>query len=203
MGELLAVKNGDEAINLFVESDRVYQDLINDLKFFHVDQNNHLNNKIDNNNNNKIENNLNNISNNNKDLNNEDDHKIEINNDDNNLNKIDKIIKKEGKEWGVKVIIRKWDEKTTLEFEFRVFVFMRKVTGISQYNLDIFYPNLQGKEEEIKKKIVDHHLSISDQIPFENYVIDYLLVGDYLRVIELNPFVRILFYFCYLLIILN
>ena len=172
MGELLAVKNGDEAINLFVESDRVYQDLINDLKFYHVDQNNHLKNKIDNNNNNNNNNdNIENNLNNNKDLNNEGDHKIEINNannDDNNLNKKDKIIKKEGKEWGVKVIIRKWDKKTTLEFEFRVFVFMRKVTGISQYNLDIFYPNLQGKEEEIKKKIVDHHLSISDQIPFEN-----------------------------------
>ena len=102
--------------------------------------------------------------------------------------------------WGMNVVIREWDDHTNIQFEFRVFVCLGKVNAIAQYNPYCFYPGLFGREEEIKNRIVEHHQGIKDQIPYATYVIDYLVVGEYVKVVELNPFVSKIYYYPFALI---
>lgn len=90
--------------------------------------------------------------------------------------------------WGMNVVIREWDNRTNIQFEFRVFVSLGKVNAIAQYNPYCFYPALEGRQEEIKNRIVAHHEGIKHLLPYATYVIDYLVVGDYVKVVELNPF---------------
>jgi hypothetical protein len=162
MGEILCIKNAEEAVTLLLHSERSLQDLRYELKF----------------------------ANNNKNSNDD--------GDDGGHRQIESgIINNEGgiPQWDMNFVLREWDNRTNIGYEFRVFVCMGRITAISQYNQYCFYPHLQGKQQEIKSKIMNHHDTIVDVVPYSTYVIDYLVVGDYVRVVELNPFVCFLFFF--------
>ena len=137
-----------------------------------------------NNNNNKIENNLNDNLNNNN------------NEKENNLNNEKKSFQ---------VCVREWCN-FEVKFEFRAFVYKKKLTAITQYNEFCFFfdllddiPSLSSFiKSEIEEKIVNI-------IPLNNLVIDIILVNNNnnninnndnngnnqrweLKVVEINPF---------------
>ena len=91
-------------------------------------------------------------------------------------------------EFSMQIIIRKW--ATILpEYEFRVFILNRKLTGCTQYYPWLFLPELLGREDEIKTKIRLFWEEIQHLIPSEHITLDIVFDKDLekITIIEVNP----------------
>ena len=101
------------------------------------------------------------------------------------------------------IAIRKWNDDVPYNSfgEFRCFVHNKQLNAITQYLSMIKFKELQGKEEVIKRKILNFFDIIKDDIKQESFVIDFLLINidkpkndinvtsfDDIFIIELNPF---------------
>ena len=81
-----------------------------------------------------------------------------------------------------------------MQHEFRVFVYNRKVTAITQYNEYCYFPLLAEQKsavQDIILQFVDNELL--QRVSLNNLVIDVILVKDghgnlMVKVIEINPF---------------
>lgn len=110
------------------------------------------------------------------------------------------------------IVIRHF-HKITVEFEFRAFVYNRKLTGITQYNEFCFFPilktEIKEKEDILLINIIIEEFKIIfnkliETIPLKHFIIDFIFapkdfnynnfsnkinVDDYkIYIIELNPF---------------
>jgi len=52
----------------------------------------------------------------------------------------------------------------------------------------MLYPHLQGKEQDIVDKIVLYYKEMQDALMYDNCVVDFVIIGDQIKVIEINPF---------------
>eukprot|EP01130_Rhizamoeba_saxonica_P014509 TRINITY_DN6350_c0_g1_i1.p1 TRINITY_DN6350_c0_g1~~TRINITY_DN6350_c0_g1_i1.p1 ORF type:complete len:231 (-),score=48.90 TRINITY_DN6350_c0_g1_i1:50-742(-) len=87
----------------------------------------------------------------------------------------------------VEILLREWVPMNPM-MEFRGFMYNRKLTAISQYCYYHFSQELVDRKEELKNLISDFFYSIVDRIPMDNAIVDFLVDGDQVLIIELNPF---------------
>jgi len=86
------------------------------------------------------------------------------------------------------VIVRLWED-IPLENEFRAFVFDHKLTAISQYFTQIYFPQLVEHKTEMLQQIKQFWLSCKDAFEYEKFVIDFAIKRDGNAVVlELNPY---------------
>eukprot|EP01089_Gocevia_fonbrunei_P008182 TRINITY_DN19853_c0_g1_i1.p1 TRINITY_DN19853_c0_g1~~TRINITY_DN19853_c0_g1_i1.p1 ORF type:complete len:437 (+),score=59.04 TRINITY_DN19853_c0_g1_i1:118-1428(+) len=91
----------------------------------------------------------------------------------------------------IALILREWMNQIPQDHEFRCYVHNKQLNAISQYHCYYRFEALQNVEhaEKIKETIVKYHDQIKDYLPFPSYVIDVVVLEDYVcQVIELNPF---------------
>lgn len=91
------------------------------------------------------------------------------------------------------LVVRRYDVDIDPALEFRAFVRNHKLTAVSQYE-EFYYPNLSSRQEELKSRIADFFTSVVSPIVQKtnclpaSYVVDFALIGESLKVIEINPF---------------
>eukprot|EP00026_Physarum_polycephalum_P010267 Phypoly_transcript_10424.p1 GENE.Phypoly_transcript_10424~~Phypoly_transcript_10424.p1 ORF type:complete len:433 (+),score=73.40 Phypoly_transcript_10424:114-1301(+) len=90
-------------------------------------------------------------------------------------------------DWDMKFIVREF-VSLDVSYEFRGFACKNTLTAISQYNNLCYYPHFQDKEQAIVDKIVEFYKTICADIKYIAYVIDFVIIGDVVKVIEINPF---------------
>eukprot|EP00026_Physarum_polycephalum_P011495 Phypoly_transcript_11725.p1 GENE.Phypoly_transcript_11725~~Phypoly_transcript_11725.p1 ORF type:complete len:383 (+),score=41.64 Phypoly_transcript_11725:21-1169(+) len=97
------------------------------------------------------------------------------------------ILNRFSENWKMQIIIREFVELDP-SYEFRGFVCNKVLTALTQYNELCFYPHIQGREVELANRIVTFFLTVRDHIPFNTCVVDFIILGDEIKIIELNPF---------------
>jgi len=92
------------------------------------------------------------------------------------------------------LIVREW-KNIPLESEFRVFVHEQKITAISQYFTQLYFPSLIDRKDELEQEIIQFWQTIHALLPptLKTYVIDFAWVvapdvPKQMIVLELNPF---------------
>jgi len=75
------------------------------------------------------------------------------------------------------IIIREWEDILP-EWEFRVFVFNREITSITQYYKMCFVPGMYEKKDDIVAIIRNLFNLVIDNIPEDNFTIDFALSPD-------------------------
>ncbi|EFC47607.1 hypothetical protein NAEGRDRAFT_57308 [Naegleria gruberi] len=103
--------------------------------------------------------------------------------------------------WNVFFVLRKWIPNHNIQYEFRTFVYNRKLCAISQYNDALFFEDLCNHKDLYLKAMLNFFEKIKDEIPFDNSVMDlviYPLSSDEeklhdmdnlnVQVLEFNPF---------------
>jgi len=92
------------------------------------------------------------------------------------------------KAFSIKIIVREFKPMDP-SMEFRVFIFKRKITAISQYCYHLYFPHLVKNKNIYKEKIEAFYDQVKDIIPQELCVMDVLILpDDEIKIIELNPF---------------
>jgi hypothetical protein len=79
--------------------------------------------------------------------------------------------------------------------EFRGFAYNKKLTAVCQYYTACYFPSIVEHKKEISKRIQRFFKNIADKIPMPNFVVDIAVFEDHIKIIELNPWVRILIFF--------
>ncbi|KAL6063826.1 ATP-grasp domain-containing protein [Balamuthia mandrillaris] len=92
--------------------------------------------------------------------------------------------------WKMKVVIRRWVDGIDVGNEYRGFVCCDQLTALCQYNDLCFYPALVGNEEKVVEGIVDVWLKARERLNllYQAYIIDFVIVGTSVYIIEINPF---------------
>jgi len=97
----------------------------------------------------------------------------------------------DSEKFDLQVVIREWVVIPN-EYEFRGFVYNRKLTAISSYNRVVFWPQLPALKSEIETRLISYWKSIESKISphLTNFIIDFAFTEDLKRVfiVELNPF---------------
>lgn len=93
------------------------------------------------------------------------------------------------------VVVREFAE-IPLHAEFRVFVHKRQMTAASQYFSELYFEELQGKEDEIRERLVQFFQKIDKSLPqeYQSFILDVcvdLSTAENTKLIELNPFGRL------------
>lgn len=89
--------------------------------------------------------------------------------------------------WNMNLIVREY-MAFDVSMEFRGFVCKKVLTALSQYNDMCYYTTLKSKEQWIVDKIFNFFLTVRDLIPYDAYIIDFVIMENSVRIIELNPF---------------
>jgi len=90
--------------------------------------------------------------------------------------------------FNIKIIVREFTPMDP-SMEFRVFIFKRKITAISQYCYHLYFPHLVSNKNIYKEEIEKFYEKVKDLIPQELCVMDVLILPDgNIKIIELNPF---------------
>eukprot|EP01127_Copromyxa_protea_P022613 TRINITY_DN8208_c0_g1_i2.p1 TRINITY_DN8208_c0_g1~~TRINITY_DN8208_c0_g1_i2.p1 ORF type:complete len:584 (-),score=135.50 TRINITY_DN8208_c0_g1_i2:21-1772(-) len=100
-----------------------------------------------------------------------------------------RLEKTEKKKWCMNIVVREWSTIRP-EFEFRTFVFGKRITAITHYYKFLFVEEIVLYEKKIAELILDYfENSIVGLVPLENYVIDFTVDPHtgFIKVIELNP----------------
>eukprot|EP00455_Lapot_gusevi_P008997 TRINITY_DN13990_c0_g1_i4.p1 TRINITY_DN13990_c0_g1~~TRINITY_DN13990_c0_g1_i4.p1 ORF type:complete len:187 (+),score=35.58 TRINITY_DN13990_c0_g1_i4:88-648(+) len=100
----------------------------------------------------------------------------------------------------MRLIVREFNQ-FDVELEFRGFVYNSRLTGLTQYNECVFFPNLVQRKEEVEQSIRSQFETVLMPLlnnHLTNYVVDFILIsqtpqqGKYsnlkLYVVEVNPF---------------
>jgi len=88
------------------------------------------------------------------------------------------------------LVFREWDPRipSRQQYEFRGFVFNRKLNALTQYHDYLFFPEIVARKDEIERQIRDYFEQIHDRLPHQHYLIDFVICSDReIKVIELNP----------------
>lgn len=98
--------------------------------------------------------------------------------------------KSENDQWSTSIILRQWEPNLKQENEFRLFVQKNELKAISQYNPYCFYPNLNDNSrlENLKDMMARFVKKVDSKIEVDTYILDIGILGDHIKVIELNPF---------------
>jgi len=93
--------------------------------------------------------------------------------------------------WNMKIIIREFTPMP-LHGEYRGFVHNKKLTAVSQYYSDSFFPHLPKISEEVLKRIAEYYDKAANPlINLDSYIIDFVVFDDMsIKIVELNPFSR-------------
>jgi len=95
--------------------------------------------------------------------------------------------------WNLQLAVRKWIEHN-ISMEFRGFVFQRQLTALSQYFDMLYLPEVVSQKSKLLKLIQKKFDEISNVIPYDNCVVDFVVIGDEehpsVLVIEFNPWNR-------------
>ncbi|KAL0476368.1 gamma-glutamylcyclotransferase [Acrasis kona] len=88
------------------------------------------------------------------------------------------------------IVLRRWHEGMSLEYEFRVFVNHNKITAISQYDHYCEYPDLVAIKDQVQSLIIEKWSQVHQHIGQESYVIDFSYDPNKKTIvmIELSPF---------------
>jgi hypothetical protein len=80
-------------------------------------------------------------------------------------------------------------DRRNLKSEFRVFIFKRQWTGLTQYNEYIVDKYLLKNKESILKSIKDffQNENLLERIPYENCVLDLIFIENQVYICEINP----------------
>jgi len=99
-------------------------------------------------------------------------------------------VESEKHNWGMKLVVRKWDDRVYLGNEFRGFVCNGKLTAFCQYNDTCYYSHLLNKEKELREKLRLYWEKIAPMLSgYPVAVVDFvLLYKNEIKVVEINPF---------------
>jgi hypothetical protein len=92
--------------------------------------------------------------------------------------------------WNMQLIVREFDDNVELRNEFRGFVYNNQLNALSQYDKEVYYQDLFENKDDISAKIgLYWEEKIQDLLKdFKNYIIDFVIIENSVKVIELNPF---------------
>ena len=89
------------------------------------------------------------------------------------------------------IVLREWNNDLSLDYEFRVFVYNKRITAISQYDLYGLFPHLIEEKEKIKKLIHDFwEKEVKNKIKYPFYIVDFGYINGNIIFIELSPFLQ-------------
>jgi len=92
----------------------------------------------------------------------------------------------------IQVVLREWKEAIPISNEFRGFVWKGKLNAIGQYYHIFSFPELFGREEEIKENINKlFEEKLKQRLPkiLEDCIVDFAFFDkDNIKIVELNPF---------------
>jgi len=93
----------------------------------------------------------------------------------------------------VNVVLRVWEKRLNHRMEFRAFVSKGRLTAISQYNHDCYFPEVARRKEDIRVLLVSYWESeVKARVPLADYIVDFAVLGlledRRVAVVELNPF---------------
>jgi hypothetical protein len=91
-------------------------------------------------------------------------------------------------DFSMKIVVRKWYDILP-EWEFKCFIYARKLTAISQYH-SIFVPEIVKKKAVIEKNIRNFFNSIRRLIKEENYIIDIAIMPERIYLVDLNHWIE-------------
>eukprot|EP00462_Mataza_sp_D1_P006260 CAMPEP_0175122826 /NCGR_PEP_ID=MMETSP0087-20121206/1919_1 /TAXON_ID=136419 /ORGANISM="Unknown Unknown, Strain D1" /LENGTH=540 /DNA_ID=CAMNT_0016404481 /DNA_START=30 /DNA_END=1650 /DNA_ORIENTATION=+ len=88
------------------------------------------------------------------------------------------------------IVLRKWEARLLLEYEFRCFVWKGKITAISQYDHYCVYPHLAAQQLAIKNAITAHWRKFHHAVGQESYCADLVYFPDTKKamLVEISPF---------------
>jgi gamma-glutamylcyclotransferase (GGCT)/AIG2-like uncharacterized protein YtfP len=92
------------------------------------------------------------------------------------------------------IVLREWDPRLRLEFEFRAFIHDNVITAISQYDHYCVYPSLAGREKGIEEAIKEFHSTMHDSVGVASYCADFACIpvegcdGYEVTLVEISPF---------------
>ena len=91
------------------------------------------------------------------------------------------------------LIMMEWNESIDLKYEFRIFVYNKKITGISQQSKKLF--NFTQDELDLIELSLNKFIesNIVENLPYDTFILDtYIHINQdkdgYCKIIEINPF---------------
>ncbi|PRP85353.1 hypothetical protein PROFUN_07061 [Planoprotostelium fungivorum] len=86
--------------------------------------------------------------------------------------------------WGEpeQIVLRQFDPRIKLEYEFRAFIFRGKMTAISQYDHYCVYPQLKEEKDKIERAIRGIWTIAHPLVGYSNYIMDFCYFS------EISPF---------------
>ncbi|KAH3760894.1 DNA repair protein RAD51B [Pelomyxa schiedti] len=91
--------------------------------------------------------------------------------------------------WKINFVVREWQELYP-EYEFRAFIYNRKMTALSHYYKFCFVPGVVANKEQIKSRILEFFNGVvCERVPFDTYVADFAYNPhtNAVWLVELNP----------------
>lgn len=90
----------------------------------------------------------------------------------------------------LKLVVRSFDDTVVAATEFRGFVWNSKFVCVTQYFHQLYFEELQGKENQVAKDLQDFFKVIQDNIKIPCYMMDLTWFGDERKpmLVEVNPF---------------
>lgn len=94
------------------------------------------------------------------------------------------------KQYDMKLIVRDFSRDVDLKNEYRAFVYQNEMNAVSQYDKDVFHEDISENSTLIGKQIKSYwEKKVKKQLmDYESYIIDFVIIGDDVKVVELNPF---------------
>jgi hypothetical protein len=91
--------------------------------------------------------------------------------------------------WTVGVTVREWDERVTIESEFRGMVWNKQLNALGQYFHPLHFPQLTAVQQQIGGDCRAFFDEIKQHINLDNYIVDFSWLGPgRVLLIEVNPF---------------
>jgi len=89
--------------------------------------------------------------------------------------------------WKMNIVVREWNEIAP-EYEFRAFVYQKRMTAITHYYKFCYVRDVALQKEMYCGLMQDYYNNIADTLP-DNCVLDFCILPDTkeVRVVELNP----------------
>jgi len=91
----------------------------------------------------------------------------------------------------LQLIVREWVD-IPIKYEFRGFVFGKKLVAISQYFDNCFFKDLVEESGQVRERLITFFNQwIVDRVPLENYICDFAIgYNGRVYIVELNPYAQ-------------
>jgi len=100
---------------------------------------------------------------------------------------LEDLKERDDHQFKIQVIVRQFIP-VLIKYEFRGFVYTKKLVALSQYFDVCYFPELTLHKDLILKNIFDLFEVVRDRIALQNYIIDFCLIDFKPYIIELNPY---------------